>query len=216
MRIGYMLLFLLYCGAAYSQVKEEKKSMSQGVQNALLLSLPNTNEKLAEKVWKTYVEQFGGTTKKIKDEWMTDNAIIPGIGGDNVVDLYAKFSGTSSDATLSLWINMGIDYVNSGSFSAQFQEAEKIMLAFSIEVAREVIRLELDAEDKELKRLESLQKKLERDNEQYHQDIENARQRIIRAESNIENNLKEQELTRQKIESQRKLIQSVEKKLNDL
>ena len=210
------LVFLCLFGITHAQIKEEKKSMSQGTQNALLLNLPNTNEKLAEKVWKTYSEQFGGVTKKVRDEWFTDNAVLPAIGGDNTVDLYARFSGSSADATISLWIDLGGAYVSSEEFSAKFQEAEKLMLNYSLEVARQVIQMELAEEDKELKRLETLQKKLERDNEQYHQDIENAKQKIARAESNIEGNLKEQEGTRQKIESQRKIIQTVQKKLNDL
>lgn len=210
------LVFLLVFGAAHAQVKEEKRSMSQGVQNALLLNLPNTNDKLAEKVWKTFVEQYGGTTKKVKDEWFTDNALMPAINGDNTVDLYARFSGSAADATIALWIDMGGAYVSSEEASAKYAEAEKIMLLYSLEVARQVIQLELDDQDKELKRLELMKKKLERDNEQYHQDIENAKQKIARAESNIEENLKSQELTRQKIDEQRKKIQGIQKKLNDL
>ena len=64
--------------------------------------------------------------------------------------------------------------------------------------------------------MESSLKRLVRENERYHREIEQAKEAIRRAEANIETNLLEQEQTNQQIETQVNVVDGVKKRLEDL
>ena len=202
--------------AAVSLVREGERAMSQGSKNALTIDLPKTSAKFAEKLWKDYVKQFKGDTKKEKktDEWFTDNAMISGIGGANTVDMYAKFSESNDVTTLGLWIDLGGAYVGSKEFKDKYAETEKILTGFATIVQREQTKMQLDEQNDALKKLEKQQKNLEKDNSGLHTDIENWKKKILKAEDDIKVNEKTQVDTKQKIETQKKLVEEVQKKLN--
>lgn len=204
--------------AAVSLVREGDRAMSQGSKNSLTIDLPKTSAKFAEKLWKDYVKQFKGDTKKEKktDEWFTDNAMIAGIGGANTVDMYAKFSESNDVTTLGLWIDLGGAYVGSKEFKDKYAETEKILTGFAGIVQREQTKMQLDEQTDALKKLEKQQRGLEKDNTGLHTDIENWKKKIQKAEEDIKLNVKTQEETKVKIESQKKLVEEVQKKLNSL
>ena len=220
-KYNYLLTFLFVALAttllAQASIIEEEKNMNLGIKNALVLELPNTDNKLVEKLWKKYVKQFGGKTRKVRrtDEWMTDNANIGSVSMDDI-DLYASFEGNGTDAAVNLWVNLGEDdFINSYSHSTQVAEIENILLHFAQEVEREKIKIELAEEEKKLKKLDSDLKRLVKSNEGYHKDIENAKERIKKAEQNIINNEKEQEVTKDLISKQGEVVEAVRQKLKD-
>ena len=47
-------------------VSEGARDFVSGTQNALIIELPGVEDKMAEKVWKNYIDKFGGKTKKMK------------------------------------------------------------------------------------------------------------------------------------------------------
>ena len=201
-----------------SLVREGERSMSQGSKNALTIDLPKTTPKEAEKLWKDYAKQFKGDTKKDKktDEWFTDNAMIAAIGGANTIDMYTKFEETGGNTTMGMWIDLGGAYVGSKEFSDKYKEAENIMKNFALTVAREQTKKQLSDQSDELKTMERKQRNLEKDNIGLHEDIDKYKQKIAKAESDIQVNLKNQEESKKKIESQRKLVDEIQKKLNNL
>lgn len=210
---------LLLAMNSNAQVKEEVRAMSQGSHSSLILGLPNCTDKFAEKIWKDFIKPYGGDTKRNRkdEELFTDNATIPGISdGNNPVDMYAKIAEIGPDASITIWIDLGGAWLNGDEYSARKQEAEKLLLRYGLEVARQTTANQLEDQQKELKKLENSQKKLERDNEGYHRDIENAKEKIKKAEMEIESNLKDQELAKQKIEAQRKVVEQIQKKLDDI
>lgn len=199
-------------------VREGERTMSQGSKNALTIDLQKTTAKFAEKLWKDYVKQFKGDTKKEKktDEWITDNAMIAAIGGANTVDMYAKFTESSDATTLGLWIDLGGAFVGSKEYKDKYAEAEKILANFAQLVQREQTKIMLDDQTDALKKLEKQQGKLEKDNQDLHTDIENWKKKILKAEDDIKINVKNQEDTKVKIENQKKLVEEVQKKLNSM
>jgi hypothetical protein len=203
---------------AVALVKEGERSMSQGSKNGLTIELTKTTAKFAEKLWKDYVKQFKGDTKKDKksDEWFTDNAMIAAIGGANTVDMYAKFSENGENTTLGLWVDMGGAYVGSKDFKDKYAETEKILTGFNALVQREQTKIQLDDQTDGLKKLEKQQKGLEKDNTGLHSDIENWKKKIAKAEDDIKLNLKTQEDTKVKIENQRKLVDEIQKKFSSM
>jgi DNA-binding helix-hairpin-helix protein with protein kinase domain len=201
-----------------SLISETEKVMSQGTKNSLSVNLSKANAKFAEKIWKDFIKQYKGDYKRDKknDEYFLDNAMIAGIGGGNTVDMYMKFNETNDNTTATLWIDLGGAYLNSKDFKDKYSEAEKMMFNYAITVSKEQTKIQLEDQQKALKKLESDQKSLEKKNASLLADIEDYKKKIAKAEEDIKTNLKQQEETKVKIESQKKIVDEVQIKLNNL
>ena len=76
--------------------------------------------------------------------------------------------------------------------------------------------MELDNEEKTLKKMNGDLKKLMKEKENYEKAISDYEQKIIEAQANIENNVVEQERMNDTIEAQHEAIEVVKKKLANL
>jgi DNA-binding helix-hairpin-helix protein with protein kinase domain len=201
-----------------SLISETEKVMSQGTKNSLSVNLSKANAKFAEKIWKDFIKQYKGDYKRDKknDEYFLDNAMIAGIGGGNTVDMYMKFNETNDNTTATLWIDLGGAYLSSKDFKDKYSEAEKMMFNYAITVSKEQTKIQLEDQQKALKKLESDQKSLEKKNASLLADIEDYKKKIAKAEEDIKTNLKQQEETKVKIETQKKVVDEVQIKLNNL
>lgn len=197
MKKKFQLVFLLLISMltiTIAQVSEEEKAMSQGIHNAVVVNIPTTTTKIAEKVWKSYAKQFKGKTKKNKkaEEWKTTDGKISGIGGTNPLAIYVQVQGNNEDVELSLWIPMEEGYLSSSDYPEAYQEAEKILNEYALEVRIETVKQELNGEEKTLSKLEKDLKKLKKDNEGYHKDIKNAEKDIEDSEEGLVQNAEDQ------------------------
>ncbi|MFK7807101.1 MAG: hypothetical protein AB8F74_04790 [Saprospiraceae bacterium] len=202
-----------------AQIAEQSKTMSDGMQNALILELPDTDDKFVDKLWKKYLKDFkGGKSKKNKkaDEVFTDDIKIPEIAGSDPIDLYSRTTEIGDDVELTLWIDLGGAYLSSSAHPEEYLEAEKLLMRFGLEVTKEKIKIEIDKEEDTLKKHKKTLKKLKRSNDNYHRDIEQAKEKIKKAEKNIEENEVDQENTQKLIEEQKETVRRVMKKLEDL
>ena len=213
-----LFLFLATALSLQAQISEESKSMSDGIQNALVLELPNTSKKFVGKLWKKYLKDFkGGKSKKNKkqNEIFTENIKITEIS-DKPIDLYSRITQIGDDVELSIWINLGGAYLSSTAHPKEYLEAEKFLMRFALDVTKEKIKIEIEEEENKLKKLEKTLKKLKRANDNYHREIEQAKEKIKKAEKNIEDNEADQENTQELIEEQKQAVLRVKKKLEDL
>ncbi|MCP3930408.1 MAG: hypothetical protein GY705_15055 [Bacteroidetes bacterium] len=211
-------LLFFFTSSLLSQISEQSKSMSQGLNNALVLEIPDSDEKFVEKVWKKFAREFKGKTKELdrkRNEWFSDNAKVPALSS-NTANIYTQIEQSGEDVDVSMWIDIGGSYLNSGDHYNDYTEAEKLLLRFGLEVAQETVRLEIVQEKKELKKLESTLERLKRSNEGYHREIETAKERISKAEENIVTNEQEQENALNMIEEQKQLLEEVRRKLEEL
>ncbi|MDX2069349.1 MAG: hypothetical protein SFV55_13065 [Haliscomenobacter sp.] len=87
---------------------------------------------------------------------------------------------------------------------------------FAREVRREQTRLELVAEEKNLKKMESQLRALKNANTRYHQEIKQAEERIAKAKSNISQNEKDQVDTQKKLQDQQKMVEAVKRKMSSI
>jgi hypothetical protein len=205
-------------GESSSLVNEGERVMSQGNKSSLAVNLTKTNAKFAEKMWKEFTKQYKGDYKRDKknDEYFTDNANIASVGGGNTVDLFMKFAESGENTTATLWIDLGGAFINSKDFKDKYAEAEKLMTEYALKVAREQTQIQLKEQQDALKDAEKQQKKLEDKNKSLHQDIEDWKKKIAKAEQDIIVNQKSQDDTKLKIETQKKVVDEVQKKLNAL
>jgi len=215
------ILLVAFVGLIFNinaQINEEKMAMSVGVNNAVILDIPDSKAKIVEKVWKDFSKDFNSKTKKDRktDEWITENPIIRGFAAVNVNTLYARIEDGGGASKLTLWFELDGDFLNSDDYPEEYEAAQMLLLNFGIEVAKEYTLMELEDEEKIMKKLETDLKKLVKDKENYEKSIEDYKDKITKAEENIEQNIAEQENARHSIEDQMELIEKVKKKLAEL
>jgi len=114
------------------------------------------------------------------------------------------------------WFELRDQYLSSYHFPEEFDEAQKVLLNFGLEVAKEYTLMELEDEEKSLKKMDNELKKLVKDKANHEKSIEDYKQKIIEAEASIENNLVEQARKEEEISSQNDYIEVVKKKLANL
>ena len=216
-----LILMTTFTTISFSQmeeISESKETMKQGTFNAIVVELPNADDKVALKVWKSFIKGYGAKAKKIKrsKEYLASGAIIGGVNNSENVDVFSRVEEKGDDSELIVWIQMGEFYVSSGSFPSDYTAASKMLEEYIIEVAKELVNIEIEDEEKKMKKLEKEMTKLKRKNESYHKDIEKAKEAISKAERNIEDNDRKQKEQTSVIESQQKILQELKEKLSEM
>lgn len=214
----FIFITLLTGTLTYAQNAVEKKtSMSLGLQNAFYIEIPGAEKKVAEKTFNEMVKEYGKLKEngKAKEYFMMASK-MPSINGTSPVDLYAKFEEGKNMTTTYVWIDLGGSFISSEAHASQAASLKQFLYEYFIAVRKKVVGEELKGEEKILSNLERDLKKLKDKNEDYHNDIEKAKQKIAEAEKNIEKNIVDQELKAKEIDSQKIVVDKVVTKLNDL
>jgi len=209
---------LISVGSMMAQdVNEQEVRMSLGKQNAFSVDIEGADEGIAAKVWKKFAKDYGKIKRNKKaKEYYSKDAKVSMIAGSDQMDMYIKFDERVGMATATLWVDYDGAFINSNDHPSEAQGAEEFLQNFYYDVREYVINEEMKAQEKELKKLDKGLRKLEKQNTGYHQDIEKAKERIEKAEKNIEQNLKDQDDQRIAIEQQKKLIDEIIERLNNL
>jgi hypothetical protein len=218
LRIITLFSFFLFGHSLHAQIVEAEKVMSEGSNNALILEIPEADDKIVEKVWKSYAKSFDGKVKNVKksDDQITISPNITGFAKAGLQNIYVRFVQQGENVVFHSWFELEDQYLNSYNNPDEFDEAQKVLLNFGLEVAKEYTIMELDEEEKTLKKMKSDLKKLAKDKENYEKAIKDYEQKIIDAQADIENNLIEQERMGETIEAQNEAIEMVKKKLANL
>lgn len=195
-------------------IEEEMKSMSLGSHNSIVLSMPDYDNKFANKVWRDYIKSFKGKTKKVKrsKEYFTDDARIMGVS-TNTVDMYWIINSAGNGSTLTLWTDLGGAFLNSEEHANEYEAMAIMLTGFEKQLNVENIKLELKDEESELQELEKKLARLEKLNDKYHKEIEDWKRKIIENEEKIEINIQDQNTMRMAIDKQKESVRGVEVKL---
>lgn len=211
--IGIFMTVVLFTCTLSAQVIENKLQMSLGIQNSLSVNIPDAESNTIEKLWKKYTKDYGKLTKNKKaEEMILVDATIPSINGTNKMDVYTIIE----DHSITVFFDLKTGFLNSTDHPNEFKGAGEFIQQFSYEVQREMVKEELEDQQDELKKLNRKMADLLKDNKEYHQDIEDAKAKIKKAENNIISNLKDQDLTKASIENQTKVVETVQTKLNNI
>ena len=184
------LFLFLSSSISFGQVDQDKRSMSQGNHTAYMIDIPNTNEKFVESIWKKYLKSYGGKSKRNKgsQEIYTSSAKISSIGKGSKVDLYTTFEQSGDDVALSMWVNLGTEFLSNSNKNSQVQGAKVFIEGFAGEVRREIIRIQVKDESEKLEKFEVNMRKLERDSVRFEREIEVAETKILKNQEKLEEN----------------------------
>jgi peptidoglycan hydrolase CwlO-like protein len=224
----FITVAVLMVSAVFAQVsiksaistlaKEEEKVMSQGVKNALTLTIAAKAD-FVEDEWKDFLGAYKAKPKWMKKEkeWFSDNAIITELGGNNPVDVYAKIEEAGSDATiLTVWIDLGGAYLSSYQHADKYGFEQKMLKEFNIKVLKDATQKEYDKEEKKYKKDEKNLKGLVSDKEDLLKDIENYKAKIKKAEDDIIKNEKNQKDAQKVLEDQKEVLKKVQGRMDEL
>ncbi len=212
------LITFVFSAMFHAQIVETEKAMNTGVNTALVLEIPDSDKKIVEKVWRTYAKSFKAKVKKIKksDELLTESPSISGFSKAGLKNIIVRFEQKGDAVEFISWFELRDQFLGSYRYPEEFDEAQKFLLNFGLEVAKEYTLMELDDEEKVLKKMGNDLKKLEKEKENSEKAIADYKQKIIEAEADIENNIIEQQRKRDEIEAQTGAIEVVRKKLANL
>lgn len=213
-----MLFLTTISFAQEANVSETKENMKSGTFNALTVSLPNADDKVALRVWKSYIKAYGGKAKKVKKskEYLSKSAILAGVNNSDPTDVYARVKETSNGSEMTVWFSMGEFYVSSAAFPSDYTAAQNFLQDYAHEVAKELVVIELENEEKKYKKMEKEMKKLKKKNDGFHKDIEKAKEAIAKAERNIEENVRKQKEQTSLMEDQQKTMGTIKEKLSGM
>ena len=212
----------ILCGSAWIgfaqnkiKVTESFERMSKGHNNALCVDIPEASEKEVAKAWRRLMKDYESRVSDSHDEIFADKALIKSIS-NSIIKVYAVTSKIESGTHLNVFFDLGEDFISSSKHSDQYNIAERIVREFAVKIAKEAVEEQVKQEEKVLRKLENKQNGLEKDNDGYHKDIEHYKDLILKAEKDIEENLKTQETTKTSIESQKKVVVDVNTKLKSI
>ncbi|PSR09802.1 MAG: hypothetical protein DA408_21025 [Bacteroidetes bacterium] len=134
-----------------AQVNSERKTMSEGVYEAQVIQIPNLDAKAVGNLWEDFMkDNYNARTKynRKTKEYFTDDASIAGIGMGNTIDIYTTVEDKSGGSELSMWINLGGAYLSRREQGDRYLEAEKMLISFGLETAKETVRLDVKAQEK--------------------------------------------------------------------
>ncbi len=212
------VLTLFIFDALHAQVLESNKVMSKGQQSSLTIEIPGVSADYTESVYKEFIKDFKGKTKKDKksNEWFSDDSKVASIANGAPVDIYSKIESVGNKSVVNMWIDLGTGYINSGTYPREYEEAGKLLAKFAQSVHVKQAEDELALVEKDMKKLDGEMKKLKKDNEDYHKEIEKCNEKIKEAEKNIVKNEEDQKNKQVNIGNQSDKVESAKTKVNNL
>jgi len=172
--LTFLFLAALGLSSINAQIVETEKAMNTGVNTALVLEIPDSDKKIVEKVWKNFAKSFDARVKKIKksDELLTESPSIAGFSEAGLKNIIVSFEQNGENVEFHSWFELRDQYLNSYNYPDEFDEAQKLLLNFGLEVAKEYTLMELENEEKTLKKMDSDLKRLVKEKANYEKAIE--------------------------------------------
>jgi hypothetical protein len=217
-----LILLILATSFSWSltaQISAQRLSMSEGVYEGLQMTVPDLDTKTVAEVWGDFTkENYDARSRydRRSKEYQATEAEIPAIGQGDPVNLYMTAAELNNGTLVTVWIKFVDAFVSREQFPDRYIEAEKVLMRFGLDCAKEKVRLDIKQMEDELQEMRRDLDRLARDKERFEHDIEKAREAIREAEGQIEENMAAQGAKQQEIEQQLELIKAMERKLNEL
>ncbi len=206
------LIIALMTFGAFAQVSvEEKKVNIDGTKEGFYVSIPYGTLKQIEKELKDELKDWKGKYKGGSFVFVDDCKLKE--MGKNTFDVYAKVEENGDGgAFVSVAIDLGGAFLNSGEHSAQAKVINARLQKFGVKAAKSVVDEEIKAEEKALKERQKELEDLEKEEEKMKKAIEDYKKKIEETEKSIEEGKKSQESKKGEITEQEEKVKAVIKK----
>jgi len=212
---NFFILFILsflYQAVSTAQVLEDSIVMSLGFKNALTIIIPETTSKFVDAEWKEYLKPYGKVTKiKQSIETITPDVQILDIGGISKLTIYNRNESVTEGVKANVWIAIDSGFVQSEAYPKEYVASVKWLKDFAFKVINDQITVELEAEQKILDKFSANLTKLQKENTSLHKSIEDSKEKITKAEADIETNLNQQEMAQKDIDNQKTIVGEIQK-----
>jgi len=212
-----VFLFSFFTFIQAQQISFGNEAMADGLRPASSIIIENVDAKYVDNVWKNYIKKYGGKYKWDRKSGQHNNegTLIPNISS-NVLQATAVTKAAGNNTQFYIWLKDGQDFINPMEDSTAKEQISSLLSHFALEVSREKLKDDIKEEEKNLSRMATEIKKLERQNDKLHKDIEDYKNKIAKAESDILENVKQQTETNVNIEKQNETINAMKQRLSKL
>lgn len=202
--------------AQFTPVRETERMMSFGSRPGFRMEFANTDAAIVEDVWKRFAkDNFNAKLKKSKGEWMAVK-LHASLMGDDEFALYSTIEKTNDGTALTVWVDAGSYFLNRRDNRSRTEEMNRALRTLYFDIRRASISNELKAQQNQMKDLEAKQKKLAKDNDELHRNIEMWESKIQKAKQDIVNNEQTQEANLVEQENQRKLMEETSRRMDNV
>lgn len=208
----FTLFIALITIGSYAQVDVKEKNVNiDGSKNGFYISIPYGDKKQIEKELKNELKSWKGNYKDGSFIFVDDCKLKD--VGDNTFDVYAKVEeNPDGGAFVSVAIDMGGAYMNSGEHGAEFKAMETRLYNFGVSSAKSVVDDEIKVEEDVLKEKEKELSDSEKEQEKMEKEIEDYKKKIEENEKAIEEAKKNQETKKEEIKEQENVLEAAKKK----
>lgn len=199
------------------KIKSGNEKFSNGSHDCLKTTIYYASKDDVMDKWKSKLNDFKDEkVKRSGNEIFGDNVLIKD-WGNNTVDIYSVFEEDKDKKTVNMAVavDLGGAYLTS-SEKDKYNYMEKLMKDFAKKMSKDAVEDEMKAAEKALSKLEDQQKDLEKDKKNLQSDIEDYKKKITKAEEDIKTNDGNQTKKKSEIETQKKVVGEVKKKLDGI
>lgn len=193
-----------------------KPLLTSNYNNTFSIVLPESDQRLVKKVWKTYARtHFDARVRydRKAKEYVARDAELNSLSR-RPIDLVTTAEKFGKQVRFTLELDTGEEYVKALERPRNTIEVHAILENFAMEVERERIRRRLDDQEKILHRKEARLRRLENANRRYYREIEIAKERIQRLEEKIVENEEEQIEAANEIQEQLRKVEDTRQELH--
>lgn len=213
--IAICLLFFLFTGMAQQiQVRENLEEIDDGINNALVVDIPDADKNDVSRSWRKLMNGAGAKVSG-KTDIVAERVKIPLITTDTLV-VFTTLVQRDSYVHMICGFRINGTYLSSLNDITAYNEAVRIVTNFALEQARLAVQKQIDDQKDKLLKLERKFKNLDEENKKLSRNIEDYTNKIKEAQSNISKNEKEKEQTSKDIDEQRKVVEVVQRKLMEI
>lgn len=183
--IGFCCSFSAALLGQEIKMTDESVSFSVGVKNAIVASIPFAKRAVVEKQLKSELKSWKGKVVQSGDEYQ----VLQGknkIFGESHVNVYAKIIETVDDIKVAFIVDKGGRFMTSAEDPTEYKATWEKLKKFGAEAAAASIKVDVDTDQKTLKKMESDEKKIKKQIESSKKDIENYQKKIEQSQKNID------------------------------
>ncbi len=196
-------------------VKEGNEKLGGAFHAALTVVIYEADAPMILKAWKKIMKDSNAKVKNSDDEVFADNATFTDVS-PNTVDVYASIQKENEGVRFSVAFDLGGTYLSAEQNSGGFRAAKKMVYQYALEVTKEALQQQIKNMESDIKKMEWKENDLQTENDHLHRDIDTYKEKIIKAEKDLQTNLKAQEEVKSSMLEKNKILKDYTEKSQKL